>query len=107
MSMVCPNPLRGGRYAHVGQAFGRSRPATGFSLDLLTLADLSTISMRRQAILAPWSDDPALNRRIEELRADGEVVIQVHKGDDANSEEFECQRELVKQGAGWELKSRA
>jgi hypothetical protein len=41
------------------------------------------------------------------LRAEGEVVIQVHKGDDAHSEEFECQRELVKQGAGWELKSRA
>jgi ATP phosphoribosyltransferase regulatory subunit len=103
-----PQPIaRGGRYDHVGQAFGRSRPATGFSLDLLTLADLSTISMKRQAILAPWSDDPALNRRIEELRAEGEVVIQVHKGDDAHSEEFESQRELVKQGAGWELKSRA
>jgi ATP phosphoribosyltransferase regulatory subunit len=103
-----PQPIaRGGRYDHVGQAFGRSRPATGFSLDLLTLADLSTISVKRQAILAPWSDDPALNRRIAELRAEGEVVIQVHKGDDAHSEEFECQRELVKQGAGWELKSRA
>jgi ATP phosphoribosyltransferase regulatory subunit len=103
-----PQPIaRGGRYDHVGQAFGRSRPATGFSLDLLTLADLSTIAMKRQAILAPWSDDPALNLRIDELRAEGEVVIQVHKGDDANSEEFECQRELVKQGAGWALKSRA
>lgn len=102
-----PQPIaRGGRYDHVGQAFGRSRPATGFSLDLLTLADLSNISVKRQAIFAPWSNDPDLNRRIDELRAAGEVVIQAHKGDDANSEEFECQRELVKQGTSWELKSR-
>jgi ATP phosphoribosyltransferase regulatory subunit len=102
-----PQPIaRGGRYDHVGQAFGRSRPATGFSLDLLTLADLSNILVQRQAIFAPWSNDPDLNRRIDELRAAGEVVIQAHQGDDANSEEFECQRELVKQGASWELKSR-
>ena len=48
-----PQPIaRGGRYDHVGQAFGRSRPATGFSLDLLTLADLSNISVKRQAIFA-------------------------------------------------------
>ncbi|UJF24896.1 ATP phosphoribosyltransferase regulatory subunit [Suttonella sp. R2A3] len=33
---------RGGRYDGVGAAYGRSRPATGFSADLLTLAQLST-----------------------------------------------------------------
>jgi len=49
-----PQPIaRGGRYDHVGQAFGRSRPATGFSLDLLTLANLSSISVRKHAIVAP------------------------------------------------------
>lgn len=31
---------RGGRYDGVGQAYGRSRPATGFSADLLTIAQL-------------------------------------------------------------------
>lgn len=29
--------VRGGRYDHVGEAFGRARPATGFSCDLKTL----------------------------------------------------------------------
>jgi len=29
---------RGGRYDEVGKAFGRSRPATGFSMDLRGLA---------------------------------------------------------------------
>jgi len=31
---------RGGRYDEVGKAFGRSRPATGFSIDLRSLASL-------------------------------------------------------------------
>jgi ATP phosphoribosyltransferase regulatory subunit len=31
---------RGGRYDEVGKAFGRARPATGFSIDLRTLASL-------------------------------------------------------------------
>jgi ATP phosphoribosyltransferase regulatory subunit len=29
---------RGGRYDEVGKAFGRARPATGFSIDLRALA---------------------------------------------------------------------
>ena len=32
---------RGGRYDDVGRAFGRSRPATGFSMDLRTLAGVN------------------------------------------------------------------
>jgi hypothetical protein len=53
-----PQPIaRGGRYDHVGQAFGRPRPATGFSLDLLTLANLSPIKVRKPVIAAPWIDD--------------------------------------------------
>jgi ATP phosphoribosyltransferase regulatory subunit len=32
---------RGGRYDEVGKAFGRARPATGFSIDLRTLASVS------------------------------------------------------------------
>jgi ATP phosphoribosyltransferase regulatory subunit len=33
---------RGGRYDEVGKAFGRARPATGFSIDLRNLAGAST-----------------------------------------------------------------
>jgi len=32
---------KGGRYDHIGEHFGRARPATGFSLDLKTLVKLS------------------------------------------------------------------
>ena len=102
-----PQPIaRGGRYDHVGQAFGRSRPATGFSLDLLTLANLSSLDVRKMAIAAPWLDDAALNAAIAQLRNRGEVVIQVLAGSEVESAEYVCDRELVKQGNAWEVKQK-
>ena len=99
-----PQPIaRGGRYDHVGQAFGRSRPATGFSLDLLTLANLSPLGVRKMAIAAPWLDDAALNTVIAQLRSRGETVIQVLAGSQVESAEYICDRELVKQGNTWEV----
>jgi ATP phosphoribosyltransferase regulatory subunit len=99
-----PQPIaRGGRYDHVGQAFGRPRPATGFSLDLLTLANLSPLSTRKFAILAPWIEDAELSAIIETLRSKGEVVIQIPAGTSLEAAEYECDRELVKQGNSWEV----
>jgi ATP phosphoribosyltransferase regulatory subunit len=102
-----PQPIaRGGRYDHVGQAFGRSRPATGFSLDLLTLASLSPLAVRKTAIVAPWINDPQLNKAIDALRSQGEVVVQLMTGEAADAAEYECDRELVKQGNSWEVKKK-
>jgi ATP phosphoribosyltransferase regulatory subunit len=102
-----PQPIaRGGRYDHVGQAFGRSRPATGFSLDLLTLANLSPLKVRQLAILAPWLEDVSLSKAIAALRDSGEVVIQVMAGEKVEAAEYECDRELVKQGNSWEVKKK-
>jgi ATP phosphoribosyltransferase regulatory subunit len=102
-----PQPIaRGGRYDQVGQAFGRSRPATGFSLDLLTLASLSTLSVRKPAIIAPWVQDLALEKVINDLRNRGEVVIQVLTGESVEASEYECDRELVRQADSWELKKK-
>jgi ATP phosphoribosyltransferase regulatory subunit len=102
-----PQPIaRGGRYDHVGQAFGRPRPATGFSLDLLTLANLSPLNTRKLAILAPWIDDAELTKAITTLRSKGEVVIQVPAGQAFEASEYECDRELVKQGSSWEVKKK-
>ena len=67
-----PQPIaRGGRYDHVGQAFGRSRPATGFSMDLLTLANLAPTVQKKSAIVAAWTVDVVLAAKIAELRAAG------------------------------------
>jgi ATP phosphoribosyltransferase regulatory subunit len=102
-----PQPIaRGGRYDQVGQAFGRSRPATGFSLDLLTLASLSPLNIGKKAILAPWLQDPALEKVIADLRNRGEVVIQVLASETVEAAEYECDRELVKQGSSWEVKKK-
>jgi ATP phosphoribosyltransferase regulatory subunit len=99
-----PQPIaRGGRYDHVGQAFGRPRPATGFSLDLLTLTHLSSLNVRKFVIQAPWIDDVSLNTMIAQLRSKGEVVIQVPAGEVVEAAEYECDRELVKQGNSWEV----
>jgi ATP phosphoribosyltransferase regulatory subunit len=102
-----PQPIaRGGRYDHVGQAFGRARPATGFSLDLLTLANLSPLKVRKLAIAAPWLEDASLSKAIAALRDSGEVVIQVLAGEKVEAAEYECDRELVKQGSSWEVKKK-
>ena len=102
-----PQPIaRGGRYDHVGQAFGRARPATGFSLDLLTLTNLSPLKVRKLAILAPWLEDASLSKAITALRDSGEVVIQVMAGEKVEAAEYECDRELVKQGNSWEVKKK-
>jgi len=98
---------RGGRYDMVGEAFGRSRPATGFSLDIMTLARLSKLDSRRNAILAPWSNDQKLTQAIAGLRAKGEVVIQLLPGHEQDGEEFHCDRELVDQKGAWVVVTKA
>jgi ATP phosphoribosyltransferase regulatory subunit HisZ len=39
---------RGGRYDEVGKAFGRARPATGFSIDLRGLASAAGQKAKRK-----------------------------------------------------------
>ena len=103
-----PQPIaRGGRYDHVGQAFGRARPATGFSIDLLTLAGLSTDLEERSAIVAPWISDAGLNAAIQALRAGGEIVVQLAPGDAALSAEYRLDRVLVEQGGTWKVQPKS
>jgi ATP phosphoribosyltransferase regulatory subunit len=98
---------RGGRYDRVGAAFGRSRPATGFSLDIMTLSRISKIDSRKKAILAPWSSDQKLAQMVATLRSQGEVVIQLLPGHEQDGDEFSCDRQLVQQSGGWVLQSKA
>ena len=97
--------LRGGRYDHVGEAFGRARPATGFSLDLRELARLLPTATRKHSIRAPWGNAPELKEKIADLRKAGEVVIQSMPGHDNIQDEFECDRVLVLENGNWILKN--
>ncbi len=101
-----PNAVaRGGRYDHVGEAFGRSRPATGFSLDLRELGRLLPTAPRKHSIRAPWSRDPQLEQCLFDLRAAGEIVIQSLPGHEYETEEFDCDRSLILEGGRWIIKS--
>ncbi|MCL2636147.1 MAG: ATP phosphoribosyltransferase regulatory subunit [Betaproteobacteria bacterium] len=91
----------GGRYDGAGQAFGRARPATGFSLDLREVARMVPAVGAAGAILAPAiGADMALAARIAALRGQGEVVVELLPGETA-CEGLCCDRQLVRVGASW------
>jgi ATP phosphoribosyltransferase regulatory subunit len=101
-----PNAIAlGGRYDNMGKAFGRARPATGFSMDLREVVRLSGNGGETAKILAPWSDDPALQEEIARLRAAGEAVAVALPGHDGNWREAGCDRRLVKRDAKWILEA--
>jgi len=94
----------GGRYDEVGQAFGRARPATGFSLDLRELAALAPAGAPARAILAPHAPhDDALRRKVEHLRAQGEIVIVDLPGHQGTRSELNCDRQLTNRAGTWEI----
>jgi len=95
--------VRGGRYDEVGAAYGRNRPAVGFSLDLRELIGVVPPRPLRAAIRAPWSDDAALSRAIAALRADGETVVCAMPGHESEIDEFRCDRELVLSAGAWNV----
>lgn len=90
----------GGRYDGVGQAFGRARPATGFSLDLREFARLAPRGRDRGAILAPHADNGQLAQHVAALRAQGEIVVELLPGETA-CEGPPCDRKLARVGGQW------
>ena len=101
-----PNAVvRGGRYDHVGEAFGRARPATGFSMDLRELARLMPGAERKRAIRAPWGTDSGLREKIAELRRTGEIVIQSLPGHENDQDEFDCDRAVEFNNGQWFIKN--
>lgn len=85
---------KGGRYDDTGRAFGRARPATGFSMDLKQLASLALASPSRGAIWAPAQEEESLNAAIAALREQGERVIQALPGQRTGPAEHSCDRRL-------------
>ncbi len=101
-----PNAIAlGGRYDGVGKAFGRARPATGFTLYLLELARLAPAAPARGCIRAPRADEPALEAAMARLRRSGEVVIQDLPGHGKEGDGGRCGRELVKRKGKWQVRN--
>lgn len=97
--------VRGGRYDDVSLAFGRARPATGFSLDLRKLAAGLAPAERARAVRAPWGQAPALAEAVRRLRRSGEIVVQVLPGHEQDQDEFVCDRELALQDGAWTVRT--
>lgn len=95
---------KGGRYDDVGEKFGRSRPATGFSTDIKTLVNLTQYRANPTSkIFAPSDIDPTLQDKINSLRSDGDVVIKSLLGQKEGANECGCNRQLVNRNGQWVL----
>jgi ATP phosphoribosyltransferase regulatory subunit len=91
----------GGRYDDVGKAFGRARPATGFSMDIRQLHSLLAKQAQPQGIHAPYRQDAALDTAIAKLREQGEIVVVDLLGKAEYHSELNCDRELVLRDGKW------
>ena len=97
--------VQGGRYDNVSRAFGRARPATGFSLDLRKLAAGLSAAQPSGAIRAPAVQDVQLREVVNALRLAGEIVVQVFPGEQVTHDEFVFDRELVVSSGQWIVKA--
>jgi len=93
----------GGRYDEVGQAFGRARPATGFSLDLRGVVTALPPAQPEMAIFAPALDDKALTAKIDALRSEGHAVVQELAGAKSDMVELNCNKKLEHYNSGWHV----
>ncbi|PWW45803.1 ATP phosphoribosyltransferase regulatory subunit [Melaminivora alkalimesophila] len=96
--------VRGGRYDEVGAAFGRNRPAAGFSLDLKQLVSVVAPRPLKAAIRAPWSRNGEAGAAIAALRAQGETVVCMLTEHGSEVDEFHCDRELVLADGRWQVR---
>lgn len=97
--------LRGGRYDDIGRAFGRARPATGFSIDMRELTR-GNGHAPVPAILAPAVDDAALAARVAQLRAAGEVVVSQLDGECIDADDLPSRALRLVDGQ-WQVVARA
>ena len=102
----CYSPIAlGGRYDNIGASFGRKRPATGFTMDLKNIVTLFPNGKKAKAILAPQGNDARLQKAIETLRQQGDIVA-IDLFGDMNAIQNNCDRILIQDAAkAWKVKA--
>ena len=97
----CSNAIGlGGRYDEIGKAFGRARPATGFSMDLRELSRLVKPQTYPKGIRAPFhKKNKELENMIQQLRREGQIVVM--ELSEQKSESLDCDRQLVLHNGQW------
>lgn len=97
---------RGGRYDDIGEIFGRSRAATGFSTDLKVLNQLSKKQFpTSDKIFAPADDDQLLKDTIATLRLEGKVVIEQLPSQQADAKAMGCNKSLCLVDGKWQVQN--
>lgn len=94
---------QGGRYDEVGKSFGRTRAATGFSLDLREIATQFWRAPGTKGVVAPYLKNAKLAEKIQQLRNSGEIVVVELPGHEADRAELDCDRILLDNKGEWEV----
>lgn len=97
------NPIAsGGRYDHIGEVFGRARPATGFAVDITAISKLGLLSRENvPAIAVIETGDAQQWQAIQNLRRQGQRIIAVSDG--ADLLELGCDRQLLLQDGRYQV----
>jgi ATP phosphoribosyltransferase regulatory subunit len=97
------NPIAsGGRYDHIGEVFGRARPATGFAVDITALSKLGVLTKSSVTSIAVIENqDPRQWLAIQQLRAQGERVVSLTSA--GLIVELGCDRQLLLQGDQYQV----
>lgn len=97
------NPIAsGGRYDHIGEVFGRARPATGFAVDITAISKLGLLHKGGvTAIAVVENADPSQWQAIQALRRQGERVVAVSS--EADLAELGCDRRLLLQDGSYQV----
>ncbi len=86
----------GGRYNHIGEAFGRSRSATGFNANLVALKRLLALSSDLPSgIFVPQAIQAKAWQTVEQLREAGERVIYGEAQQHTPHDYQRCNRQLT------------
>lgn len=89
----------GGRYDHIGEAFGRARPATGFGVNLTSVMRVSHTASHAATtgiyVPAEETDTGAQWQAVQALRAQGERVVCGLSAAVDDMSELQCDRQLV------------
>lgn len=109
VDQVAIKAANGGRYNEVGAAFGRLRPATGFSACLKVLsrlfdADVAEAKSQSVYALIPKSGaDQPFWQQVEQLREQGYRVQLGYPSEQEYVSESQCDQQLVEQDGKWQL----
>jgi ATP phosphoribosyltransferase regulatory subunit len=97
------NPIAsGGRYDHIGEVFGRARPATGFAVDITAISKLGLLTkVNVPAIAVVETGDMQQWQMIQTLRQQGQRIISVGTG--ADVAQLGCDRQLLLQDGRYQV----